>query len=103
MHEPLVINLSGGLGNQLFQFWAGRQIAENTGCTVIYDPTKLKSHSTPRDLELSEFVLADSLPLFERNSSKAKALNSGMNVAFPQLSNRRFERTQTPLFDRDWF
>jgi len=81
MRKPLVINLSGGLGNQLFQYWAGRQIAESTGCHVIYDPTKLKSHSTPRELALNEFAVGNSLPLIKRNTSRTKTLISKVNTS----------------------
>lgn len=81
MSKPLVINLSGGLGNQLFQFWAGRQIAETTGRRVIYDPTRLKSHSTPRELVLSEFAVANSLQLINRKTSKTKTLINRVNTS----------------------
>lgn len=37
-HEPRVlIRLLGGLGNQLFQYAAGRAVAESTGRTLVFD------------------------------------------------------------------
>ena len=81
MSKLLIINLSGGLGNQLFQFWAGRQIAESTGCNVVYDPTNLKSHSTPRELILSEFAVANSLLLIKRNTTRTKTLLNRVNTS----------------------
>lgn len=50
--------LDGGLGNQLFQYAAGRALAARLGCDLLIDTSRLQrrnSRVTPRALELGHF------------------------------------------------
>jgi hypothetical protein len=54
----ICVRLEGGLGNQLFQYAAGRQLAYRHGTELILDTSTLQRYSrrtTPRKFELSRF------------------------------------------------
>ena len=57
----ITVKLQGGLGNQMFQYAAGRALAEKKGAQVILDRTwynqEFRSGTTPRTYELSFFHL----------------------------------------------
>ena len=59
MYSPLICtSLVGGLGNQLFQYAAGRQLARRYGTELLFDDTQLKTQrtgTTVRQLELLNF------------------------------------------------
>lgn len=66
-HEPaamICVRLDGGLGNQLFQYAAGRTLALHLGTELLLDTSTLLRRSrnvTPRDFELSRFRFAGRL------------------------------------------
>ena len=54
----VVVYLQGGLGNQLFQYAAGRRLAVRHGCDLVINPYWFgnpKERETRRDLELYDF------------------------------------------------
>ena len=61
--------LNGGLGNQLFQYAAGRALAFRLGVELVLDTSTLRRHNartTPRILELNRFRhVAKELPAHE--------------------------------------
>lgn len=50
------VRLAGGLGNQLFQFAAGWEIAERLGAPLYMNTSGLSKSGTPRKFELEEVV-----------------------------------------------
>jgi hypothetical protein len=60
----ITVLLNGGLGNQLFQYAAGRALAEKYGVELCLDLSRLKhpeSGDTPRSFELAPFNISASL------------------------------------------
>ena len=60
----ICVRLDGGLGNQLFQYAAGRALALRLGTELLMDTSTLLCHSrnvTPRHFELSRFRIAGRL------------------------------------------
>jgi hypothetical protein len=54
----LIIGLQGGLGNQLFQYAAGRSIAEELGVHLVLDPfSGFQQDPYGRRFELAEFAI----------------------------------------------
>jgi hypothetical protein len=54
----ICVRLSGGLGNQLFQYATGRALALRHGCELLLDVSHLQTaarHVTPRSFELDHF------------------------------------------------
>lgn len=50
----IIVNLDGGLGNQMFQYATGLALSLETGQTVRYSTDTIGTHSTPRSLELTK-------------------------------------------------
>jgi hypothetical protein len=50
-----VVRLEGGLGNQMFQYAAGRAVALRTGRTLVLDPTAIPRGPSSRDYGLGAF------------------------------------------------
>jgi len=50
----IIVNLDGGLGNQMFQYATGLALSLETGQTIRYSTDTIGTHSTPRSLELTE-------------------------------------------------
>jgi hypothetical protein len=51
----IVTKLEGGLGNQMFQYAAGRSLAEKHGSVLFMDISKLSKSPTQRTFELDNF------------------------------------------------
>jgi hypothetical protein len=61
-NSMIVVNLKGGLGNQLFQYAAGLALAEKHQTSLLFDDQHLKTnslseHFTKRDFELHVFSM----------------------------------------------
>lgn len=56
-------SLIGGLGNQMFQYAAGRALSEQLGCELVLDSTPLREPAdhTPRSYSLDAFRILGSL------------------------------------------
>lgn len=61
--EAVAVRLEGGLGNQLFQYAAGRALSLRLGCTLVLDTSLLEQHTaqrTDRPYALGAFRIAGS-------------------------------------------
>jgi Glycosyl transferase family 11/Glycosyl transferase family 2 len=56
MTSLIVARLSGGLGNQLFQYGAARAVAEAAGATVVLDVSHFAASAEPRRFALGRFL-----------------------------------------------
>lgn len=50
----IIVNLVGGLGNQMFQYATGLALSLETGQTIKYSADTIGTHSTPRSLQLTK-------------------------------------------------
>ena len=70
----ITVFLTGGLGNQMFQYAAARSLAERTGACLLIDLSLLNvrtKNTTPRNYELNRFVLDKNVKIV---SSKLRGL-----------------------------
>jgi hypothetical protein len=70
MNPRTVVQLRGGLGNQLFQYAAGREIAERTNTPLVIDASFVKTEEH-RDYALGRYGITDELVI---NELDAKAM-----------------------------
>ena len=98
----IVVQLAGGLGNQLFQYAAGRALAERHGVQLRLDLRALHNRNTtdtPRSYALAPFAVTGSLASWldlrviaiqERVgiAAKLKEVGHGYNAAFDQAGHR---------------
>ena len=65
--KKIVMALQGGLGNQMFQYAAGKAIALRTGADLLFDIIWLRrwrdNLDTPRDYELHHFPALVNIPI----------------------------------------
>ena len=106
-NSSIYLRLRGGMGNQLFQYSAGRTLADNLGCNLMVDTKWYKSNSNiqnsvVRDYTLNHFKNArlktiDDLPNFipDRNENYFRYK---MHKLFGRPSYIFYEKTH-PLFD----
>lgn len=99
---PVVIRLSGGLGNQMFQYAFGRVIAEKRMSPLILNCFSFKNKSsrlTQRDYALDYFSLSDSVTV----SYEPYSLNLNRFAKFTPLVSKllsvRFEKNTSYDFD----
>jgi len=60
----ILVSLSGGIGNQLFQYAAGRSLAIHNNTSLLLDASwfsRSQTNLTPRNLELTKFKLTKNL------------------------------------------
>lgn len=57
MSKKIVVNLQGGLGNQLFQFYAGLDLALRTGSNLKINTTFVKKGHADAKVDLEDFHL----------------------------------------------
>lgn len=93
----IIVKLIGGLGNQMFQYAAGRQLAHVHHTDLLVDTSFLESNPngayTKRELELSAFNLdlkiatSDDIKRFniERSNKFSRALQRHLPVLFTNL------------------
>lgn len=62
----VIVNLKGGLGNQLFQYAIGRHISLNNGATLILDITSFENDKL-RSYRLDSFIGTKDIKLIKRN------------------------------------
>lgn len=63
MRRKIDFTISGGLGNQLFQYWMGAEVQRSTKTEVQYNSARVNRHKTPREMELSEFNIENLLTI----------------------------------------
>ena len=57
MKKLITVEISGGLGNQLFQYWMGQRIQLDTDTKIKYKTDSITHHKTPRELELTQYKI----------------------------------------------
>jgi len=57
--HSVLVRLDGGLGNQLFQYAAGRAVALKTGRTLLLDPSPIPRRPHGRSYELHAFAIEE--------------------------------------------
>lgn len=105
MTKKIVIRLSGGLGNQLFQYAAARQVAMRSDCALELDLSTLYRRIpgvTPRNFELNQIIREEELT-HGQEVSKLNQFLMGNRYnfisSFSQLTQRVF-RERGPDFDK---
>ncbi len=96
--KPVVVGLSGGLGNQLFQYAAGRSLAARLGSSLALDLSHYKGQGNKRRFELEPFQAHYSvtdaatlrlqlkrLQTLHRLTKKITPLNAVVHAVFPQI------------------
>ena len=58
-NAAVLVRLDGGLGNQLFEYAAGRALALQTGRTLLLDPAPIAQRPHGRSYELHAFAIAE--------------------------------------------
>lgn len=91
----VLIQPNGGLGNQLFQYAAGRSLAEITGSSLVVDDSWYPS-GAQRRFELTSFDSAISL-LDTRISPNVRRWSWRAAMKAPHLSNRFLKLTCTEV------
>ena len=61
--KKLVVYLQGGLGNQLFQYYAGEFYAKVHNRRLVLNLTKIKSHQTARNFALREMQMSGTVEI----------------------------------------
>jgi Glycosyl transferase family 11 len=96
--KPVIVGLSGGLGNQLFQYAAGRSLAARLGTPLALDLSHYDGEGNKRRFELqpleARFSPADAASLrtqlkrlqsLHRPTKKIAPLNAAVHALFPQI------------------
>lgn len=86
--NKVVFNLLGGIGNQLFIYFAGQYLKEITGKSISYEPVRLSAKDSNHKSKLEELNLGVLVDI--KQSSKYRLLvNYGMRLInrFPSLSS----------------
>lgn len=96
--KPVIVGLSGGLGNQLFQYAAGRSLAARLGTTLALDLNHYAGLGNKRRFELqplsAHFTVTDAALLraqthrllsLHRPTKKLSSVNAFAHRLFPQL------------------
>jgi hypothetical protein len=65
--KKLVVYLQGGLGNQLFQYYAGEFYAKVNNRKLVLNLSKIKSHQTIRNFALREMRMSGSVEIVNHN------------------------------------
>jgi hypothetical protein len=102
----IVVKLMGGLGNQLFQYAAGRSLAQKRGTSVVFDTTFLNKQTdawTKRQFELAVFSFQPKfLPVAEVSGFQVMQDNALRRVAdgyFPFLFSKHYFKEKKFAFD----
>lgn len=64
--KPLTVQLVGGLGNQLFGYFAGKYLASNLGCDVKFDISQQDKGFSAHGSSLSSFDLPEEFSNFDK-------------------------------------
>ena len=104
MNGNVTIRLQGGLGNQLFQYFAGYHVAQSTARTLKIDASFISDGITPREAEIQLFRLpGDFIGRVSRSKSISRRLFQGVlrRNQLTQLVAKRlgFYQSRTVGFD----
>ena len=82
----IIVILEGGLGNQLFQYFAGLAEAKKNGASVLFNPYRLTRRQSKRKFELLKvFPDVPILPIPFQRILQHKGLLSFLNNYFPSF------------------
>jgi hypothetical protein len=100
--KPVIVELTGGMGNQLFQYAAGRSLAARLGTTLALDLCHYKDESNKRRFELEAFAAyytltdpavlrakAKRLQKLHRPTKKLSPVNAIVHALFPDIYQER--------------
>jgi hypothetical protein len=73
-HPSIEIELVGGLGNQLFGYFAGLYIAQSSKCDVVFDLSSIPYGITQHNSALKSFLLPENLQFKSRKLRKPQRL-----------------------------
>lgn len=94
--QKIVIALQGGLGNQMFQYAAGKAAALRTGADLMVDLTWLRRWrnklDTPRDYELNCFPALEDIPVADFIQCRQLGLIDHFDASLSGKLNRRLLR-----------
>lgn len=100
----IIVNLKGGLGNQMFQYAAGRRLAEACGTELKLDRTFLskgqyKANVTLRNYELSIFNVEENFATHAEVRRFKNLKNVLMNKFFPGFIGNKYVKEKFFHFD----
>src|SRR5690349_18996908 len=105
----IIVTLMGGLGNQMFQYAAGRSLSLELGKKLMLDDSFLQKHQdsgevTPREFELSVFRLKEELITYKPVFGLGKTFPYRINKLIDPLTARlRSTKVVTDELDKDSF
>jgi hypothetical protein len=70
--KNIVVYLQGGLGNQLFQYYAGQFYATRNNRKLVLDPSKIGTHPTKRTFALQEMQMDKSVAVVNQSYSQPR-------------------------------
>lgn len=97
----IIVRISGGLGNQMFQYALARSIKERTRCEVKLDTgyfSNMGKNETPRNFELDVFAIT--LSVADDNDKKSIGMADAYSKSFFAVLKRKistFIDTRKPL------
>ena len=94
------INITGGLGNQLFQYAFARNIQETTGGDIYLNIYELETYDRQRSFELNKFALNDKVFIEEK---KLPWYIHRRNYASKILRNISADRYFDILAKKNWY
>lgn len=98
----VIVRLMGGLGNQLFEYAAGRALALRTGQSLAFDSTYLTNapeHETPRKLRLAAFGL--DAPIADEGDIKRLIGPGQARALVPAVAGRILRRIGRAVFPKE--
>jgi len=98
--EGITARLVGGLGNQLFQYAAGRGVAERLQCPLFLDRSPLghvSGQDTPREFALNWLVTPEQV--IDSGSAPSGRLASALRRRLPAFSKSRVFQQQGFTYD----
>lgn len=90
----IVVQLAGGLGNQLFQYALGRRLASDRGTSLAFDLSFLEDRSPRPEFTVRDFALAPyGLGVRQATAAEVARLRTAAPPLADRLRRRLFRRT----------